>query len=141
MRHYFAYGSNMDRAHMAKLCPRAEALGVAVVREHCFFIAHGGYGSVAPKRNSLVFGVLWKIAADNIAALDAYEAVGEGLYRHAALPVRFDGKLLRALVYVATDTRRGQASARYRAMVLNAAADWALPEDYVRLLETEMPLS
>jgi gamma-glutamylcyclotransferase (GGCT)/AIG2-like uncharacterized protein YtfP len=141
MRHYFAYGSNMDRAHMAKLCPRAEALGTAVVREHCFFIAHSGYGSVARKRNSLVCGVLWKIAARDIAALDAYEAVGEGLYRHAVLPVHFGGKLLRALVYVAMDARPGRASARYRATVLNAAGDWALPEEYVRLLETEMVLS
>ena len=103
MRHYFAYGSNMDRAHMAKLCPRAEALGPALLKDHRFLIAHGGYGSVARKRNSVVHGVLWRIAARDLIALDAYEEIGDGLYQHALLPVHWDNKLLKALVYVAND--------------------------------------
>jgi gamma-glutamylcyclotransferase (GGCT)/AIG2-like uncharacterized protein YtfP len=103
MRHYFAYGSNMDRAHMAKLCPQAEALGPASIDNFRFFVAHGGYGSIARKRGATVHGVLWRISARDLVSLDRYEEIGDGLYQHAVLPVHFGEKPLRGLVYVAND--------------------------------------
>jgi hypothetical protein len=127
MRHYFAYGSNMDPKHMARLCPQAEALGLARLANHRFFIAHGGYGSVAPKRGVAVYGVLWRISARDCVTLDAYEEIGDGL-----------DKLLRALIYVANDARPARPSAHYRDMVLAAARHWNLPEDYSRALEREL---
>ncbi len=138
MRHYFAYASNMDRAHMARLCPRAEALGLALLKDHQFFIAHGGYGSIARKRNAVVHGVLWRISARDIAALDGYEAMDEGLYRHVVLPVHWNGKLLRALAYVASDPRPGLPRPQYRELVLNAARSWELHDDYLALLQRAM---
>jgi cation transport regulator ChaC len=138
VRHYFAYGSNMDRAHMAKLCPQAEALGTARLEHHRFFIAHGGYGSIARKRGATVQGVLWQISARDRVALDAYEQIGDGLYQHAILPVHFGDKLMRALVYVANDPRPARPRMEYREIVLGAARAWALPEDYLRVLEREM---
>jgi gamma-glutamylcyclotransferase (GGCT)/AIG2-like uncharacterized protein YtfP len=138
MRHYFAYGSNMDRAHMAKLCPQAEAIGPARLDNHRFFVAHGGYGSIAPKRGSTVHGVLWRISARDRIALDGYEQIGDGLYQHATLPVHAGEKLLRALVYVANDARPARPSAAYREMVLAAARGWQFPGDYLQILEREM---
>jgi gamma-glutamylcyclotransferase (GGCT)/AIG2-like uncharacterized protein YtfP len=138
MRFYFAYGSNMDRAHMTKLCPQAEALGPARIDQHRFFIAAGGYGSIAPKRGAIVHGVLWRITARDRIALDTYESVGDGLYQPATLPVHHGDKLLRALVYVANDARPGRASEKYHRAVLAAARAWELPEDYVRALEHSM---
>ncbi len=135
MRLYFAYGSNMDRAHMKKMCPQAEPLGPAHLDHHAFFIAHGGYGSIGRKRMSVVRGVLWKISARDRAALDAYEAVGEDLYQTALMPVKFQDRLMRALVYVATDPRQGRCTARYREMVLSAARSWNLPSEYVAALD------
>ncbi|HEY7457941.1 MAG TPA: gamma-glutamylcyclotransferase family protein [Xanthobacteraceae bacterium] len=141
MRHYFAYGSNMDRMHMAKLCPQAEAVGLARLDNHRFFIAHGGYGSIAPKRGAVVYGILWRISARDRVALDAYEAIGDGLYQHATVPVHLGDKLMRALVYVANDSRPARPSVQYREMVLAAARQWQLPEDYARILEREMTAS
>jgi gamma-glutamylcyclotransferase (GGCT)/AIG2-like uncharacterized protein YtfP len=138
VRHYFAYGSNMDQKHMAKLCPQAEALGLARLDHHRFFIAHGGYGSVAPKRGASVYGVVWKISARDRVALDAYEAIGDGLYQHATVPVHLGDKLLRALIYIANDPRPARASAQYREAVLAAVRHWKLPDDYARALEREM---
>lgn len=140
MRHYFAYGSNMDRAHMARLCPQAEALGLATLKDHRFFVAHGGYGSVAPKRGSDVHGVLWRISAQDLVALDGYEAIGDGLYQHAMIPVQHDGKLLRVLLYVANDARPASPSVQYRDAVLKAARDWSLPDEYIAALAKEMAL-
>jgi gamma-glutamylcyclotransferase (GGCT)/AIG2-like uncharacterized protein YtfP len=138
MRYYFAYGSNMDPKHMAELCPQAEALGLARLDHHRFFIAHGGYGSVAPKRGATVFGVVWRISARDRLALDTYEAIGDGLYQHATVPVHLGDKLLRALIYIANDARPARPSAQYRDAVLAAARHWKLPDDYARALEREM---
>jgi cation transport regulator ChaC len=139
-RNYFAYGSNMHRAHMAKLCPQAEALGPAHLNHHRFFVAAGGYGSIAPMRGARVHGVLWRISARDRVALDRYESVATDLYRPGLLPVHWNGKLLRALVYVASDARPGRPSAEYRTLVLGAARDWALPDGYIRVLEGGMAL-
>jgi hypothetical protein len=130
----------MDRAHMAKLCPKAEALGVATLKDHRFFVAHGGYGSIAAKRGVDVHGVLWRISAIDLVALDGYEEIGDGLYQHALMPVHHDGKLLRALLYVANDARPARPTARYRDVVLNAAREWLLPDAYVAALDKEMSL-
>ncbi|MCC6947050.1 MAG: gamma-glutamylcyclotransferase [Bradyrhizobiaceae bacterium] len=78
-------------------------IGPALVNHFRFFIAHAGYGSIAPKRGETVHGVLWRISARDRAALDEYEEVERGLYRPEALPVHWNGKFLRALVYIAND--------------------------------------
>ena len=132
---YFAYGSNMDRAHMARMCPQAKAYGTGRIAHYRFFITASGHGSIAPFRGANVLGVLWRVSAIDIAALDRYEEVAGGLYEQAMMPVKHDEKLLRALVYVAKDATPGRASPRYRAQVIGAAREWKLPDDYVRALE------
>jgi gamma-glutamylcyclotransferase (GGCT)/AIG2-like uncharacterized protein YtfP len=139
MRLYFSFGSNMDRAHMARLCRGAEALGIARLDHHQFFIAHAGYASIAPKRGAAVHGVLWKVTAPHLAKLDAYESVEDGLYRHAVIPVHHQDKLLRALAYVASDSRPGRPKPGYQEGVVAAARAWQLPQEYVRELETFLP--
>ena len=136
MRLYFAFGFNMDRAHMEELCRGAEALGAARLDHHQFFIAHAGYASIAPKRGASVYGIVWKVAAPHIAKLDQYESVAAGLYRLAAIPVHHGERLLRALVYIATDARPGRPKPGYQEGVVAAARVWQLPADYVHGLET-----
>ncbi|HEY8268942.1 MAG TPA: gamma-glutamylcyclotransferase family protein [Xanthobacteraceae bacterium] len=132
---YFAYGSNMDRAHMTRMCPRAKAYGPARIKNYRFFITASGHGSIAPHRGANAWGVLWHVTAVDVAALDRYEDLAGGLYRQEMLPVHHDEKLLSALVYIATDTTPGRARPQYRAQVIGAAREWKLPEDYVRDLE------
>jgi gamma-glutamylcyclotransferase (GGCT)/AIG2-like uncharacterized protein YtfP len=138
MRFYFAYASNMHRGHMAKLCPKAEAVGRARIDNYYFFVAAGGYGSIAPRRGSIVLGVLWRISAKDRVALDRYECVETGLYRAAALPVHHDNKLLKALVYVASDATPSRPRPAYRDMVLAAARDWGFSDNYIQGLEQAM---
>lgn len=139
MRLYFAYGSNMDRAHMAKLCRGADAMGAAQAENQIFYIAASGYASLAPRRNARVHGVLWRIGPPDRARLDAYEEVQTGLYRAAAIPVHHDGRLMRALVYYAIESRPGRARPGYQEKVVAAAREWHLPADYVRELENFLP--
>lgn len=139
MRLYFAYGSNMDRAHMAKLCRGAEPLGVASAENQIYYIAACGYASMAPRRNSRVHGVLWRINAQDLMKLDAYESVGAGLYRPAAIPVHQGGKLLRAMIYYAVEAKPGRPKPGYQENVIAAAQAWDFPEAYLQALEKFLP--
>lgn len=139
MRLYFAYGSNMDRAHMAKLCRGAEALGVASAENQLYFIAACGYASMTPRRNARTYGVLWKINAQHIAKLDEYESVKTGLYASAAIPVRHNAKLLRALIYYALEAKPGLPKPGYQENVVAAARSWGFPTEYLAHLEKFLP--
>jgi gamma-glutamylcyclotransferase (GGCT)/AIG2-like uncharacterized protein YtfP len=139
MRLYFAYGSNMDRAHMAKLCRGAEALGVASAENQLYFIAAAGYASMTPRRNARVFGVLWKINAQHTPKLDAYESVESGLYASSAIPVRHNGKLLRAMIYYACEAKPGYPKPGYQENVIAAARAWEFPPEYLAHLDKFLP--
>ena len=139
MRFYFAYGSNMNREHMAKLCRGAEALGVATAENNIYYIAACGYASIAPRRNSRVYGVLWRVSMQDIAKLHAYESVDKGMYRSAAVPVRHERKLLRAMIYYAVEAKPGHPKPGYQEYVLTAARSWEFPETYIGELERFLP--
>lgn len=139
MRLYFAYGSNMDRVHMAKLCRGAEVLGVASAENQLYYIAACGYASMTPRRNARTYGVLWKIGAQHIAKLDEYESVKTGLYASAAIPVRHNGKLLRAMIYYALEAKLGFPKPGYQENVIAAAQSWEFPAEYLAHLEKFLP--
>ena len=131
---HFAYGSNMSRPHMHARCPGAAALGVATLEGWRFVINPDGYGSIAPQPGGIVHGVLWRVAARDLAAINAYENVAGGLYVRRMLSVLFAGRREPALVYIAV--RRGAGTPRpgYIDLVAAAARDWGLPEPYIRSL-------
>ena len=107
---YFAYGANMERAAMARRCGAATPLGPAVLRGWRYVIADG-YGSVAPAPGAHVCGVLWRLTARDLAALNIFESLDSGLYRRATLTVETGGQRVRALVYVG---RKAASGARCR---------------------------
>jgi gamma-glutamylcyclotransferase (GGCT)/AIG2-like uncharacterized protein YtfP len=131
---YFAYGSNMSRALMHRLCPHARPLGIAVLDDHRFIITVDGYASVVIDPRACVHGVLWRVGPREITALNAYESVDTGLYRRRILPVRHAGERASALVYVGRSCRHGQPKPGYMELVLAGARDWTLPAAYVATL-------
>jgi Gamma-glutamyl cyclotransferase, AIG2-like len=136
---YFAYGSNMSVVDMRARCFGATALGAATLPHWRFVINPDGYGSVEPRANGVVHGVLWRVTPRDLAALNAYENIGGGLYRCRILPVRLGGCLAAALVYVAC--RRGSGTPRpgYIDLVVAAAREWQFPERYIGLLRRWAP--
>jgi gamma-glutamylcyclotransferase (GGCT)/AIG2-like uncharacterized protein YtfP len=131
----------MDRAHMARLCPQAEPYGVASLRSYKYAIAASGYATVIPWAGSFVHGVLWKITPKEIAALDRYEDVAGGLYRAVQLPIKYNERLLRALVYLAIGNKAGTTPPGYIEMIITAAKDWNLPADYIDYLAKQTPMT
>jgi AIG2-like family len=131
---HFAYGSNMSRSLMGARCPGARALGTATLAGWRFVIGAEGFGSIAPQPGGLVRGVLWRLTARDLAAVNAYESVDCGLYRRRHLPVRHGDRRVSALVYIARRGGEGRPRPGYLRLVVEAARDWELPESYVRSL-------
>ncbi len=136
---YFAYGSNMSRAVMAKFAPGAVPVGAAVLHGHRFVISGDGYASVAQQQGERVHGVLWRLSPRDRATLDAWEGVAQGLYRVATLPVHCAGQSRHALVYIAANSRIGRPKPGYMDVVLEAAREWRLPPSYVASLRQWCP--
>nr|WP_102958979.1 gamma-glutamylcyclotransferase family protein [Mangrovicella endophytica] len=78
-RLYFAYGSNLSKAHMAALCPGAEPVGAATLAD--YRLVFRTFADIEPAAGCNVVGGLWRVTAACEAALDAYENLDGGLYR------------------------------------------------------------
>ena len=136
---YFAYGSNMSRALMRPRCPSAREIGVAVLEGHRFMVTADGYASIVRAPGERVHGLLWRLAPRDLAALNAYEALGSGLYRTVTLPVRIGARRAAALVYVSRARAPGAAKPGYLELVLAAARELDLPVDYRERLARLLP--
>ena len=129
----------MSRALMAARCRGAEAVGIAVLSGWRFVINPEGFGSIAPRPGGRVHGVLWRLSARDVAAVNAYESVDSGLYLRRHLAVRCGAQPATALVYVARRRGEGQPRPGYIELVVDAARDWDLPDDYIRALARWAP--
>ena len=124
---------------MGARCHDAEAIGTAMLAGWRFVINPEGFGSIAPQPGGRVHGVLWRLSARDLAAINAYESVGSGLYLRRRLPVRCGEGQTRALVYVARQQGEGTPRPGYITLVVAAARDWQLPELYIRSLARWAP--
>lgn len=115
-------------------CPGATALGTATLKGWRFIINPDGYGSIAPQPGGTVHGVLWRLGARDLAAINTYENIAGGLYGRRMLSVLHEGRRQTALVYIAVRQGDGTPRPGYIALVVAAARDWALPEPYIRSL-------
>jgi hypothetical protein len=136
---HFAYGSNMSRALMGARCPGASALGTATLPHWRFIIGVAGHGSIAARPGARVHGVLWRVGVRDIAAINAYENLDSGLYTRRIVPVRHGASLLPALVYILRRHGKGRPRPGYVHLVVEAARDWGLPDQYVEALRRWSP--
>jgi gamma-glutamylcyclotransferase (GGCT)/AIG2-like uncharacterized protein YtfP len=136
---HFAYGSNMSRTLMTARCRGAEAIGTATLAGWRFVINPEGFGSIAPHPGGRVHGVLWRLSARDLAAVNAYESVDSGLYVRRRLTVRCGETQAMALVYIAHRQGEGVPRPGYIPLVVEAAREWQLPEPYIRSLARWAP--
>jgi gamma-glutamylcyclotransferase (GGCT)/AIG2-like uncharacterized protein YtfP len=136
---HFAYGSNMSRALMRRRCPSARALGPARLDGWRFAIMREGYASIVPAPGAAVHGVVWRLSPRDLAALNAYENLDRGLYVRRVLSVLIGARRQAALVYVAPGRAAGRPQPGYQELVVAAAREWSLPDDYVQALARLVP--
>jgi len=129
---YFAYGSNMDVAQMAQRCPQARRVGRGLARHRRFVINRRGVATLRSQRDAETWGGIWRITADDEAALDRFEGVHHGCYRKTLATVRLDGgTTLKALVYIDPMTDHGEPRLGYLPRVVRGALAFRLPQTYV----------
>jgi hypothetical protein len=135
---HFSYGANMDRAGMAKRCPGATALGPAMLDHFRFVITADGYASVTPASGQCVHGVLWKLTPRDLQALNIFESLDSGLYRHVMLPVRIGSRMMQAGVYLGR-RHEGKPKPGYLELIIEAAREWDLPASHIAQLQRWAP--
>ena len=136
---HFAYGSNMHRAIMRKHAPAALPLGAAKLANYRFVITTDGYASVVPAPAQTVFGMLWRLTPRDRVTLDLWENIAGGLYRAAIVAVHYGGRRWPALIYIARPRPTGRPKPGYMEIVVQAARELDLPDDYVASLARWLP--
>ena len=119
----------MDVDAMARRCPRSKALGLARLERHRLAVMREGWLTAAREPRSAVHGVLWDLALSDIAALDRYEGLSQGLYAKLTQPVIAERSPKQAIVYFGANAGPGVARPAYLAEVLAAARSWPLPAE------------
>jgi gamma-glutamylcyclotransferase (GGCT)/AIG2-like uncharacterized protein YtfP len=136
---YFAYGSNMKKSQMQDRCPGSRFIARARLEQYKFvYDGHsknwgGAVGNIIEFANAVVWGGLFEINGDNLAALDKYESYAKKTYDRAdSFVLRDDrGEQLRAISYFRKGQPPGEPSEAYRSIVMQGAADCGLPREYI----------
>ncbi|MCA3573852.1 MAG: gamma-glutamylcyclotransferase [Aestuariivirga sp.] len=149
---YFAYGSNMWRQQMAERCPGHELIGTAVLKDHtlCFprfsKIRKCGVAGIRPQPGAEVWGVVYRLTAQDFAALDRREGYDPlqpphvNRYDRRSVRVLRDGESLDCLTYFAREEPgRHVPNAAYMQAILTGAEENGLPREYVTQLRTIIP--
>jgi len=145
---YFAYGSNMERFQLKRLCPRAKFVTAATLTDYeLTFSGHspmwgGGIADIRERPGKTVEGVVWEIDEAEQQALDKYEGYPT-LYLHKEIQVRSRiGKMIAALAYAMANPGREMApSKRYKQLLISGAEEHGLSDEYIDLLESIRPLT
>jgi AIG2-like family len=125
----------MDVDAMARRCPRSKALGLARLERHRLTVMREGWLTAVRDPRSAVHGVLWDLALSDVAALDRYEGLSQGLYAKVTQAVIAERSPKQAIVYFGANAGPGVVRPAYIAEVLAAAKSWPLPAEGVGALE------
>ena len=94
---YFAYGMNTNKEEMAYRCPKAHALGKAVLPGYRFEFK--SFATIVPSPKETVEGVLWTITESDESALDVLEGYPE-FYDKKTVSVEHDNQSYIAMTYI-----------------------------------------
>lgn len=125
---YFAYGSNMDGAQMARRCPASSLVGRAELRG--FALAFGGWSAswaggvatVVAAGDGAVQGVLYRLGKGDLARLDGFEGHPVVYGRDEVVVHLPSGERVRALTYGLKDAPAAAPSNRYLGKIARAYA-------------------
>ncbi len=135
---YFAYGSNMNHAQMNKRCPSSKFIKPGYLNNYKF-IYDGqskrwdkkAVANVVYSDGCQVWGGLFEINEDNLAALDCYEGYPASYDKEMLEVQDTDGNKHKAWVYLRTGEKPGTPSEKYRRKVKDGAKDCGLSCDYI----------
>jgi len=130
---YFAYGANLSRANMARLCPGAKPLTSATLPNYKLLFTlssrteGGGTATVKLTHGERVPGALYEIDAACLRALDKYEDYPRDYNRINVIVFNDFGDAVEAVTYLKMrqlpETSPGQD---YIKLIQQGYRDWGL---------------
>ncbi|MDE2060352.1 MAG: gamma-glutamylcyclotransferase [candidate division NC10 bacterium] len=145
---YFAYGSNMERFQLKRLCPKAKFAAAATLTDYELIFSGntpmwgGGIADIRERSGKTVEGVVWEISEAERKVLDEYEGYPD-LYLHKEIQVRSrTGKVIAAFAYIMENPAREMPpSKRYKQLLISGAEEHGLSDEYIDFLESIRPLT
>ncbi|HVS29130.1 MAG TPA: gamma-glutamylcyclotransferase family protein [Solirubrobacteraceae bacterium] len=140
---YFAYGANMAPSVMAAWCPNHVCLGAARLGGYeLAFLRRSvrwdaGAADIVPSPGASVWGVLYELSGDDLAALDAKESSGKGYRRIDVRIELLDGSERTAACYEVIEKAERELRPRpeYLALLVKGARARGLPAPWIAFLE------
>ena len=139
---YFAYGSNMSAAVMSLACPGSRFLCRARLPGHGLAFTRrsvrtgSGVADIVADPARVVWGVLYELGDEDLAALDRKEGAGWAYERRGMRVHGDDGAAYKAVAYVVISKSPVHVppSSLYLRGLVEAAGERALPDSYVEEL-------
>ena len=97
---YFAYGSNINLEQMEQRCPDAQVVGPVTLKNYELRFRGYGFATIAPKRGSVVHGLLWKLTPACEQALDRYEGYPRHYIKEVVKVQTADGSKIPVMAYI-----------------------------------------
>ena len=139
--YYLAYGSNLLPSRLKARTPSARPLGsVSIAGKrlawHKIGVDDSGKCDMMDGiEDDLIYGVIYRIAAEDLGALDEAEDLDVG-YRAIELSLELDGESITARSYKAIVTDPALKPFRwYKQLVIAGARHFSLPQSYINGLE------
>jgi phage replication-related protein YjqB (UPF0714/DUF867 family)/gamma-glutamylcyclotransferase (GGCT)/AIG2-like uncharacterized protein YtfP len=133
VHNYFAYGSNLCVAQMARRCPGAGNPRAATLADHDWLINQRGVATVEGFAGNHVHGVVWDLTDRDLATLDSAEGVPVR-YRRNRLTVHTPDGPADAWVYIDHRVEPGAPRPGYLERIIDGAVYHGLPHRWIEFL-------
>ena len=110
---YFAYGSNINLEQMAHRCPDALLVGPVTLQNYELQFRGSGFATVAPKKDCVVHGLLWKLTPSCEQSLDRYEGYSRHYIKEAVTVQTADGSKIPVMAYIMAEPMCRQPALPY----------------------------
>ncbi len=125
-RHYFSYGSLVDRCTMASICPDAVPISRACLDG--YRRKYRGNLTLIGARDGRVFGALYRISPGDEQTLDRAEGFPTGCRKKNVAVHTPEGDLVSAFIYLLDDGPEIPPGGDYLRKCLRGAREWGLED-------------
>jgi len=142
-RLYFAYDANIDPGRLGGIAPKALFQFIAHLPEwkleYTIANGKGGLPSVRPLPGNTVWGAVFSVPGDQLAAIDALEA-REGRVPASTQAMDREGRRHEVITHVSRKGHNGeyQPESSHVRLMVSGGRHWKLPAGWVASLEEHL---
>lgn len=142
-RLYFAYDANIDPGRLGEIAPAASFEFIAHLPEwkleYTIKNGKGGLPSVRPLPGNTVWGAVFRVPGDQLAAIDEWEA-GEGRIPAPTQAMDRAGRRHDVITHVSRNGHNGEyrPEREHVRLMVSGGRHWKLPTGWVAALEEHL---